>query len=103
MKTLKVTIKEQHCATSIGIMQAENLCRFMSSYGNDEHKGTKNSIITIRALQFRFLCNAQRNFSHCFIRIGNRKRQMKESQWLQMKADAPSEMPISTNRCWLIL
>jgi hypothetical protein len=30
-----------------GIMQAENLCRFMSPYGNDAHKGTKNDTVTI--------------------------------------------------------
>lgn len=40
--------------TSAGIMLAGNLCRFMSPYVNDAHKGTKNSIITIPRRDFDF-------------------------------------------------
>lgn len=44
-----------------GIMQAENLCRFMSPYGNDAHKGTNSDIVTIpRCAVFDFYAAAKK-------------------------------------------
>lgn len=53
--------------TSAGIMLAGNLCRFMSPYVNDAHKGTKNSIITIPRRDFDFYspCTMQQAQKSC--------------------------------------
>lgn len=49
------------------IMQAENLCRFMSPYGNEVHKGTKNAIITIpRCAIFDFYAAGEKCFQTHF-------------------------------------
>lgn len=46
-----------------GIMQAENLCRFISPYGNDAHRGDKERHRHDSALcSFRFLCNSKKDF-----------------------------------------
>lgn len=94
-------IKEQRVAQQvIGIMQAENLCRFMSPYGNDArrdkelHHHDPRSAISIsmqRSTQF----SASLVVEHSESGIAKPRESLK----LMMKADAFNQMTISTNCC----
>lgn len=83
---------------STGVMQAENLCRFMSPYVNDSHQGTKNFVITIPRCNFDFYARREER-SNAFCAIFN-FQSIRSNLLLAVKSPTGNEKILLGRRAW---